>query len=328
MLRKATVAFACAAVLITAPQLKADSPDAPEFFRIVSTSPGGLWHTFGTRLTDRLERAFPDTSFSHRPGGSDQNHRMVSSGQAQLGFSFTPISVQAHTGSGDFDEAWEDARLIGTFYAAFLHPVVRAGIDVDHISDLQGRVVSPGQREWGTTAVVTQILEMFDITEESLAEQGGRMEYLGFGDVQSMMQDRRLDAFMYYASVPSPLLTRLSETPGIQLPAYTQEDVDMILENLEPQGGFSQAQFPADPYPGSEGDFPSPVMWSIFVVSKDVPDDVVYEITRILYEDESLRDFMGGGTSLNIDYAADGLEDSGIPFHPGAQKYLEEHGAL
>ena len=28
--------------------------DVPKFFKIVSTSPGGLWHTFGTQLADKL----------------------------------------------------------------------------------------------------------------------------------------------------------------------------------------------------------------------------------------------------------------------------------
>lgn len=328
MNRITTIASAllCAMLLLAA--TPAMSAETPKFFKIVSTSPGGLWHTFGTHLADKLHKAFPDMSVSHVPGGSNQNHQLVSSGKAQMGFSFTPISVEAYTGAGDYDQAWQDARGLGTFYAAFLHPVVRAGIDVDHISDLKGRVVSPGKREWATAQISMQILDLFGITEQSLAQDGGQMQFLGFKDVASMMQDRRLDAFMYYASAPSPLLLKLSETPGIQLPAYTQEDVDRILAELEPKGAYSQATYPTNPYTGVEGGFPSPVMWSIFVINKDVPDHVAYEITRILYEDKDLREFMGGGTSLSLEHATDSLSNGPMPLHPGAEKYFREKGVL
>src|SRR5690606_7051344 len=135
-------ALALLATLVAAPAAHAERP---QFFRIVSTSPGGLWHTFGMQLADKLQRAFPEVSISHRPGGSNQNHRLVSTDKAQMGFSFTPVSLEAHTGTGDFDRTWPDARVIGTFYAAYLHPVLRGGVDVEHISDLRDKVVSPGK---------------------------------------------------------------------------------------------------------------------------------------------------------------------------------------
>ena len=68
-------------------------------------------------------------------------------------------------------------------------------------------------------------------------------------------------------------------------------------------------------------------MWSIFLVNKDVPDDVVYELSKILYEDADLKKFMGADPSLSLANATTGLKGGVIPFHPGAQKYLEEKGA-
>lgn len=316
------------AAISGSPAYAGSTDDAPKFFKIVSTSPGGLWYTFGSHLAEKLQKAFPNMSVSHVPGGSNKNHQLVSSGKAQMGFSFTPISVQAYNGTGSYSRAWKDARVIGTFYPAYLHPVVRAGLDIKDIKDLQGHVVSPGKRQWGTAKISMQILKQFGITEQSLADHGGQMQFLGFKDVASMMQDRRLDGFMYYASVPSPLLIKLAETPGIQLPAYTQDEVDKILANLTPKGAFTQATYPKNPYPGVKGGFPCPVMWSIFLVNKDVPDDVVYKITKILYEDKDLRSFMGGGLSLNVKHATDSLADGPIPFHPGAIKYLKEKGEM
>ena len=316
-------AMLLAAVLVTAQfSFGADM----KFFKIVSTSPGGIWHTFGVQLAAALQKEFPDISINHSPGGSDRNHTMVSNNEAQMGFTFTPVSTDAYLGKGRYDKPYTNVRYIGTFYASFLHPVVRKGTNITHISQLKDKVVSPGKRGWATTGIVMQILAMYGITPESMKDAGGTMQFLGFPDVTSMMQDRRLDAFMYYSSVPSPLLLTLAENPGIDLPPYTEADVKMILSKLEPKGGFFEMRYPKNPYKGVKGDFPCPVMWSDFIVNKDVPDEMVYKITKTIYENKALRDFMGGGTSLSLEYALAGLKDGPIPFHPGAIKYFKEKG--
>lgn len=56
----------------------------PQFFKIVSTSPGGIWHTVGTQLAEKLQKKFPDIAFSHTPGGSQKNQMLVSEGKAQM----------------------------------------------------------------------------------------------------------------------------------------------------------------------------------------------------------------------------------------------------
>lgn len=302
--------------------------ETPKFLRIVTTSPGGIWHTFGTHFAEKLKAAYPDISVSHSPGNSALNHSAVSQGKADIGLSYTPISIDSYLGKGEYKTTSPNARVIGTHFASYMHPVVRPGLGIKNIHDLQGKIVSVGKQSWANTKVVSQIIEMFGITEKTLIANGGQMQYLGWPDVDSAMQDRRLDAFMYFSSVPSPLLMRLAENPGIDLPPYTQEEVDKIVANLEPKGGFSQMQYPKNPYKNVKGDFPCPIMWSIVVVNKDLPDDLVYGITKILYENKDLRDFMGGGTSLSIDLATESLLPEVVPFHPGAKRYLQEKGGF
>lgn len=322
---KATAAAAVTMVMASQPTLAAD--DHPQFFKIVSTSPGGIWHTVGTQLSEKLQKQFPDIGFSHVPGGSQKNQMLVSKGQAQMGFSFTPVSIDAWNGAGSFKEKYQNVRLIGTFYPAYLHAVARKDANIQSMNDLQGKVVSPGKREWSTAKIVMQILDTEGINEASLKQNGGQMQFLGLKDASNMMQDRRLDAFMYYGSVPSPLLLNLSESVGIDIPPYTQEQVDAALKVLKPEGAFTQMTYPANPYKDVKGDFPVPVMWSIFLVNKDMPNDLVEAITKTLYEDPGLNKFMGGGPSLNVEYATNSLKDGPIPFHDGAIAYLKSKNA-
>jgi len=62
----------------------------------------------------------------------------------------------------------------------------------------------------------------------------------------------------------------------------------------------------------------------MLAVSEDLPDDVVYEMTKILYEHlDELRTVHQKAQAITLDTALDGMS---IPLHPGAIKYYEEKG--
>ena len=59
-----------------------------------------------------------------------------------------------------------------------------------------------------------------------------------------------------------------------------------------------------------------------FIVNKDLPDDLVYQMTKLFYEEvpkfkDSFAQF--GEIDVNLGY-----EDIGIPMHPGAKRYFDE----
>ncbi len=55
-------------------------------------------------------------------------------------------------------------------------------------------------------------------------------------------------------------------------------------------------------------------------------DDVVYEITKAVFENlDALTSMHERGRDVNIDQAMEGMS---VPLHPGAERYLEEQGAL
>jgi TRAP transporter TAXI family solute receptor len=322
--------FAC---LLTAAMLfmgvAADAVAADiKFFKILSTVPGGSWHTQGTHLADVLQKQIPEITFNHSAGGTDRNNHLVSSNQAQMAFTFVPSANEAYNSRGLYEgrEPAQNVAYLGTQSAFFIHPVVRKGVEVSHINQLKDKALSPGRRVWFTAWVASQILDAFGINAQSVEQAGGTMHYLGLKDARSMMQDRRLDAFMYYSSVPSPLMWSLAENPGISIPAYTEQDVDMLLEKLEPKGAFTKLNYPENAYKGVKGGFPCPVMWAIFIVNKDLPEDLVYKITKVIYETKSLRDLAGGGTSYSYEWATHSLKDGPIPIHPGAVRYYKEKG--
>ena len=65
-----------------------------------------------------------------------------------------------------------------------------------------------------------------------------------------------------------------------------------------------------------------------WVTSAKQPDDLVYKITKSLYSDDTRKALQAGhakGKRITLENA---VTSAGIPFHPGAEKFYKEVGAL
>ncbi|RPJ11718.1 MAG: C4-dicarboxylate ABC transporter substrate-binding protein, partial [Desulfobacteraceae bacterium] len=62
------------------------------------------------------------------------------------------------------------------------------------------------------------------------------------------------------------------------------------------------------------------------IVSNDLSADVVYNLTKALFDNQAeLATAHAKGKELNLQNAVKGVS---IPFHPGAMKYYKEKGAV
>ena len=81
----------------------------------------------------------------------------------------------------------------------------------------------------------------------------------------------------------------------------------------------------ADTYFGQASDVACVAVQAALVASEDLDEDVVYEITRALFENK--EELAEGNSKLGVlDPAAASV--STIPLHPGAEKYYKEIGVL
>jgi len=88
---------------------------------------------------------------------------------------------------------------------------------------------------------------------------------------------------------------------------------------------YTSYDIPADTY-GLENDATTVAVKATFIVSNDLSEDVVYELTKALFENkEAIATGHAKGAELDTTYAVEGVS---VPFHPGAEKYFKEIGAL
>ena len=89
---------------------------------------------------------------------------------------------------------------------------------------------------------------------------------------------------------------------------------------------FTASVIPAGTY-GNEADVNTATIMNILIVRKDLPDAVVYDITKGLFEhiDKIQATHSAAQKHVNLETALDGMV---VPLHPGAEKYYKEIGKL
>ena len=82
---------------------------------------------------------------------------------------------------------------------------------------------------------------------------------------------------------------------------------------------------PAGTYNGVDEDAATVSVRATLIASADLSDEVVYELTKALFENqEAMATAHAKFEELSLETALDGID---VEFHPGAQQYYEEVGA-
>src|SRR5437588_10350221 len=94
----------------------------------------------------------------------------------------------------------------------------------------------------------------------------------------------------------------------------------------ENSGSYRRSVIPAGTYPGINVETPSIGFDALWIVSADAPDDLIYAITKALWNEATQRLLDARdplGKQVRLEGALDGLS---IPLHPGAKRFYREAG--
>ena len=75
----------------------------------------------------------------------------------------------------------------------------------------------------------------------------------------------------------------------------------------------------------------TPAVSALLVVSSDLEDDLVYGITKALWNENTRTLLDNGhakGKQITMETALDGVDTLGVPLHPGAERFYREVGLL
>jgi TRAP transporter TAXI family solute receptor len=162
------------------------------------------------------------------------------------------------------------------------------------------------------------ILEAAGIAEKDL-----KGDYRSLSLAAASLEHDELDAFFLFGGYPVPAITELAASMPARLVPLDGEIAGRLTHKYT---FFSDDTIPGGTYPGIDEPTPTIGARALWIVSADVPDDLVYNITHALWTEGNRRILDQGhpmGLKIRLETALQGVA---LPLHPGAERFYRAVG--
>lgn len=297
---------------------------------IAAMPPGSSWYVFAATLAQLLEAQLPGRSIEiFARGGGTGNPALVERGKATIGLCQVATAIWAWDG---LPLAFHGVRhrriraLVGGLNSVWMTAVAREQyIQRSGHDTLEAMLMSrPGPRiimkPPGSTVpvVVDMILGHYGLSRDSVVANGGRIIQVSVNQIAEMLTDGRADIYFETAIKGHPTLTEVATTAGVRF-----LDFDEGLLAYLSQQGMTPRPLPVW-FKGQNKPTAAVDCGTVLITRDDLPDALAYLITKTLCEK---RDLMLQAHKAWADFnpsESHRREATGIPLHPGAERYFKE----
>lgn len=292
------------------------------YLKFPTASTSGAIYPIGAAIANLWSENIEGLTVSaEASNGGVQNLGLVATGEAQLGVAVTSILSDQKNGKGVFEgKQYDGMRILTALYSNYNQVVVSGDSGIETLKDIKGKVFAPGAP--GSTPEVE--------TKIHLSAAGVNYpddfnaQFVSFTEAIDLIRNKQLDGAWIQSGIPTSAVTEICATAGGKLISL-DEDVIEKLTNEYPW--YNRDIIPAGTYEGQTEDVVTTSIVITIFVDESVPEDKVYEMTKVLWENiESLKGTHNAIKNIKIEDAVKNLAD--IPLHDGAARYYKEAGVL
>jgi TRAP transporter TAXI family solute receptor len=277
----------------------------------------GVFYEIGAGYADVINQHLPGyEAMSAATAGSVENLKRLASGDVDLALTFSDNAADALRGQGSFSGHPVAMRAIGRLYLNYTHLLVRGRAGITSVAGLRGHRITTGPHNSGSEATALRVLATAGLTPG----QDVTAVSMSLPQSTAAMAAGTIDAMFYTAGLPVPGITDLLSKAGAGVRFLP---LDALLPQLEQRYGagiYSRATIPKSEY-DLTADVPTIVESSLLVVGVAMPADLVYQLTKLLFQYQT--------ELAAVHPAANGIRrDSApttdpVPLHPGAARYYK-----
>ena len=266
--------------------------------------------TISKLITDNLEDVVCSVQST---GGTLAQLQLIKRNESQLGLC-DPAAADAFHGVGAFkDDKMPFLRTIVPTYSEMFGIIVAKNSGIKSLYDLKGKRVSIGAVGSG---IELTCKEVFDVLGMTFNDVDAR--HLGSGEVAQSIRDKQIDA-----AILNGIDSAITELTSIGLIDILPVDDKIIAKLKAVYPKYSSGVIPAGMYKGFDEVIPTFAFWSALITREELPEDLIYAITAILYENK--QDLVNTNWQMET-MKPENLKELLIPLHPGAKKYYIDNG--
>jgi uncharacterized protein len=294
------------------------------FITIGTGGQTGVYYVVGQSICRLVNRASSETGLkctAPSTGGSVANINAIRAGDQDMGVAQSDQQYYAYNGERDFEgNPIDGLRAVFSVHPEPFTVVARADAGIESFEDLAGMRVNIGNPGSGQRATMDVVMEAkgMSASDFSLASE------LKATEMAQALCDNKIDAFVYQVGHPNGSIQEAFSSCDAVFVDVTGPEIDQLIAD---NAFYAAATIPASLYEGIEEDTETFGVRATFVSHDQVPEDVVYEVTKAVFDNfDRFKGLHPAFSSLSKEE----MISSGLsaPLHEGAKRYYEEQGLL
>ncbi len=297
----------------------------PTFITIGTGGVTGVYYPTGGAICRMMARTRGEHGIrcgAESTGGSVFNVNAVRNGELEFGVAQSDVQFNAYNGEDKFKDqgANPDLRSVFSIHPEPFTVVARADAGIETFEDLKGKRVNVGNPGSGQRATMEVLMDQMGWTMDDFS----LVSELQANEQSQALCDNNIDAMIYTVGHPNGSIKEATTACDSVLVTV---DNDAVQQLVADKPFYRVATIPGGMYRGSDNDTQTFGVGATLVTSADVPDEVVYTLTKSVFENmDQFRSLHPAFANLDPkQMAQDGLS---APLHPGAEKYYREAGLL
>lgn len=251
--------------------------------------------------------------------GSTYNIGQICAGELDFGVAQSDWQYHAYKGDSDKVTACPKLRAMFSVHSEPYQVIAAKDSGIKSWSDLKGKrfnIGNPGSGQRGTTE------ELMAADGMTTADFAAATE-LTSTEQSTALCDGNIDAYGYTVGFPNSGVAVATDGCGAYIVDLKSDPGAQKL--VAEHDYYAWATIPKGTYTTTTADVTTFGVKATFVTSADVPDDVVYQVTKAVFENMDLFRSLHPAFA-NLDPATMIKDGLSAPIHPGALKYYKEMG--
>ena len=291
----------------------AAEPNWPASLTLVTASPGGTYHAYGSGLAKMLTRVLGLPVVERTTQGPSENIQLIEAGEAQIGFVTMGAALQGWNGTGDWANGttYRQMRAIFPMYDTPFHFIVAKDSKIRSLAEMNGKRVGVGPEGGTAGTYIPKFLATLKI--EALLVHGA------WEDLAAKLQRGEIDVIAAAVGAPFPALAALEREKKAGFIPLTRDDI-VALRLAMPE--LTPSTIPAGTYPSLLKRYDTVGLYNFAIVHNDLPSGLVYQIVDAVYahHDELVANHPAAAATIPANF----VHNTFLPYHSGATRYYSD----
>ncbi|WP_367566751.1 TAXI family TRAP transporter solute-binding subunit [Lacrimispora sp.] len=295
-----------------------------EFITVLTGPTSGIYFPIGGAFSKVLSDMGYKTSAT-ATGATAENINALLTGQGELAIAMSDSVIQAVEAYGAYEgkEPATDLRAMMGLWPNVCQIVTTADSGIKTFEDMKGKKVGIGAPNSGVELNARMMFEAHGMTYDDC-----KVDYLSYGEAIDQMKNGQCDVAFVTSGLGNATIKELGVSKELVFIPVEGEPLKNLVEKYP---FYVEWTIPGDTY-GTPEDTTTVAVMNIMLVSKDLSDEVVYDMLEGFYSEEGLAAIGASHATAKkeivIENALRGLEGTSIDLHPGAVKFYTDKGIL